>query len=176
MSANLRALMLISLAAATTVLIPNSYAQPSDESEKAAIMKLNERVYAAFDNKDLAATMACFSDDSGAIFFEPTIPFQMNKTALAKDIELLFESVSALHTDISEVNVQVSGDLAAVYLIQQNTWTDATGTHTQTARYTQVDRKEGGRWLIWHEHLSLPYNPGNGRAVMNAIAIGRVIN
>jgi ketosteroid isomerase-like protein len=168
MSAKVRALISVSLALVGTALVRISHAQPSTESDKSDIMALNQRLYAAFDRKDLAATMACFSNDPDAIFFEPELPFEMNKATLSNAIEILFKSVSDLHSRIEAVNVQVSGDLAAAHLIQRNTWTDQTGTHSQTNRYTQVDRGEGGKWLIWHEHLSVPFDLTNGKAVLNA--------
>jgi ketosteroid isomerase-like protein len=64
--------------------------------------------------------------------------------------------------------VLTSGDLAVAHSIIRVTWTDKSGRHSQTSRYTQVDKKEGGKWLIWHEHYSVPFDPPTGKAVLTA--------
>ena len=65
--------------------------------------------------------------------------------------------MSAYQYDMEPADVLVSGDLAVVHCIVRNTWTDTSGTHWQTRSYTEVDRKDEGKWLIWHEHAySLP--------------------
>jgi ketosteroid isomerase-like protein len=55
-----------------------------------------------------------------------------------------------------------------VRCVAHNTWTDKNGRHAQTSRDTEVFRKEGGKWLIWNEHASVPYDPNTGKAVLNA--------
>lgn len=144
------------------------HAQTSDDSEKAAVIALNQRVVAAYDKRDANAVMACYSDDPDAIFFEDTIPFQLNKAQLTKANEDAFKSVSDFHAKMEEVGVVTRGDLAVAHYIILNTWTDKNGTHSQTSRYTGVDRKENGKWLVWHEHFSVPYDPSDGKVVMNA--------
>ena len=62
--------------------------------------------------------------------------------------------MSAYQYDMEPADVLVSGDLAVVHCIVRNTWSDTSGTHWQTRSYTEVDRKEEGKWLIWHEHAS----------------------
>jgi ketosteroid isomerase-like protein len=69
---------------------------------------------------------------------------------------------------MESVDVLVSGDLAVVHYVVRQTWIVKCGTHSQTSRYTQVDSKEEGKWLIWHEHASVPYDPETGKAVLNA--------
>jgi len=169
MPTKLRALLLISIALAGTALVRISHAQSSGDSEKAEVMALNQRLIAAYDKGDVAAAMACYSDDPDAIFFEDTIPFQFNKAAVTKANELFYKSVANFHASMEgAVNVQVSGNLAVAHYIVASSWSDKTGTHSQTSRYTQVDRKEGGKWFIWHEHFSVPFDPATGQAVLDA--------
>jgi ketosteroid isomerase-like protein len=83
--------------------------------------------------------------------------------------EAAFQSVSQFHAAMEGgIAVVVSGDLAAAHYIIVNNWTDKNGTHHQRSRYTQVLRKIGGKWLIWHEHFSVPYDPVTGKAVIDA--------
>jgi len=81
---------------------------------------------------------------------------------------MFFQSASDYHIGMESVDMLVRGDLAVVHSIIRQTWTDKSGTHALTSRYTRVDRKEGGKWLIWHEHASVPYDPATGKAVLNA--------
>ena len=112
--------------------------------------------------------MACYSDDPDAIFFEDTIPFQLNKAAVTKGNEAFYKTASNFHAHMQDAIVQVNGDLAAAHYIIVNSWTDKSGAHTQTSRYTQIDKKEGGKWRIRHEHFSVPFAPATGKAVLDA--------
>ena len=168
MTAKVRAYILVSLAIAGIAVVRISNAQTSSESGKAEITALNHRLMDAFNKKDITAVMALYPDDPDAIFFDEAIPFQFNKAELAKANAMFLQSVSDYHLGIESVDVLVSGDLAVVHAIVRNTWIDKSGTHSQTSRYTQVDRKKGGNWLIWHDHASVPYDPASGKAVFNA--------
>jgi ketosteroid isomerase-like protein len=143
-----RARILVGLAIIGIAVVPISYAQAPIDSDKAEVMALNQRLIAGFNKKDVGAVMVCYSDDPNAIFFDETIPFQFNKVELAKGIAMFFQSVTDYHIDMESVDVLASGDLAVVYSTVRKTWTDKSGKHSQTSRYTQVDRKEGGKWLI----------------------------
>jgi uncharacterized protein (TIGR02246 family) len=165
----LRKLILVSLAIVGIAIARISNAQTPSESDKAEVTALNQRLMEAFNKKDVTAVMSCYSDDPNAIFLLETIPFQLDKAELAKEIAMFFQSgVTDYRLGMESVDVLVSGDLAVVHCILHNTWTDKSGAHSETSRYTQVDRKDGGKWLIWHDHASFPYDPATGKAVLNA--------
>jgi PhnB protein len=146
-----------------------SYTRASSDVDKAEVMALYQRQIAAYDKGNVDAIMACYSDDSDAVFFEDTIPFQLNKAALRKLNEMAYKSVSDFHARGEPGDILVSGNLAIVRSSIVNTWKDKSGTtHSQTSRYTQVDKKEDGKWLVWHEHFSVPYDPATGKAVLDA--------
>ncbi len=159
---------ILALAIVAIAFVSISPAQASSDSDKVEIMALNQRLVDAANNKDVSAIMACYSDDPDAIFFEDTIPLQLNKAALSKSNATFYGAVSHFYNSMRSPVVVVSGDLAVVYYIAPNAWTDKSGTHSETGRYTQVDKREGGKWLIWHEHFSVPFDPATGKAVLNA--------
>jgi ketosteroid isomerase-like protein len=142
----------------------------SADSDKAEIVALNQRQLDAFNKKDLDAVMAFYVDDKDAVFYEDTIPFQIvGASALRKYDQEFFESASQIHwPSIEAISVVVSGDLAAAHYTLPLTWTDRSGTHSVRSRFTQVLKKVNGKWLIWHEHLSVPYDPATGKAVLEA--------
>jgi ketosteroid isomerase-like protein len=77
-------------------------------------MPLNRRLMNAFNSKDASAIMAFYSDDPNAIFFEDTIPLQLDKAALSKANEMFFKSVSDFHGRMESVDDAVSGDTHGV--------------------------------------------------------------
>jgi len=160
------ALMLVALAVGGIAFTPIAHAQT--DGDKAAVKTLNQQIMAGFNHHDASAIMAFYSNDPDAIFFEDTIPLQFNKAALIKVTTDFFKSASDFQATMDSYDSVVSGDLAAVHYVIRNSWTDKNGNHSQTSRYTQIDKKEGGKWLVWHEHYSVPFDPATGKAVFNA--------
>src|SRR5262249_38222959 len=117
MTTRVRALILVSLAIVWIAVVAITHALASGDSGKAEVMALNQRLIAAYNSKDVSAVMACYSDDPDAIFFEDTIPFQLNKGALGKGNEMAFKSISDWRARMESVGVLVSGDLAVVHYI-----------------------------------------------------------
>ena len=139
------------------------------DDDKAEIVALNHRLADAFNKNDLAGAMACYVNNEDAVFFGDTIPFQMVGTsALRKSNQEFLKNASKIHVEEKDIAVVVGGDLAAVHYILPITWTDKGGTHSENGRYTQVLKKVDGKWLIWHEHFSVPYDPATGKAVLDA--------
>jgi hypothetical protein len=99
MTTKVRALILVSLAIVGITVVSITHAQAPRESDQAEVMALNQRLIAAYNSKDVSAIMAFYSDDPNAIFFEDTIPLQLNKAALTKANEF-FKSVSDFHARI----------------------------------------------------------------------------
>jgi len=152
-----------------TALFWGSRPASSAESDKAEIVEFNRRLTEAYSKRDIDAVMAFYSDDKDAVFFEDTVPFQFEgKGNLRKLNADFFQSVSSFDAKIETLSVEVSGNLAASHGIIANTWTDKSGTHHQRSRYTQVLKKVNGKWLIWHEHFSVPFDPATGTAVRDA--------
>jgi PhnB protein len=164
MTPRVRTLMIISLAIIIDMaVVAISHSQAANDTDKAQVMATFQDLMAAWNHKDAVAVMALYSDDPDAVFFEDPIPLQFNKAALREPTAAFFESVSDFHARADSVDVRVSGDLAVVHCIVRNGWTDKSGQHSQTSRDTEFFRKEGSKWLIWHEHYSVPFDPATAR-------------
>ena len=168
MTPKLRTLIAMAFAVAGIALALISKVQASSASDKAELTALMQRLLAAYSHKDVSAIMAFYSDDQDAIFFEDTVPFQMNKAQLSNLLETGYKSISVFQAHAESCDFRVSGGLAAGHCVVRNAWTDKNGEYTQTSRLTDVFRKEGGKWLIWNEHFSVPFDPSTGKAVLNA--------
>jgi uncharacterized protein (TIGR02246 family) len=150
-------------------LVISSRGSASTDSDKAEIVALNEQQLDAFNKKDLDAVMSFYVDDKDTVFYEDSIPFQLDgASALRKLDQEFFESATQIHQSMEAISIVVSGDLAAAHYTLPLTYTDKSGAHNVRGRFTQVLKKVGGRWLIWHEHLSVPYDPQTSKAVFDA--------
>jgi uncharacterized protein (TIGR02246 family) len=161
---------LIAVIATVGALIFNgARAIASPESDKAEIIALNQKFNDAFSKKDIDATMSCYLDNADAIYYEDTTPFEIHgKAALRKLDEDFFASASKVDAQVKDIQVIVGGDVAAAFYTAPTTWTDKDGDHSEVGRYTQVLKKVNGKWLIWHEHVSVPYDQATGKALLNA--------
>jgi len=149
--------------------VPGSRVRASTDSDKAEIVALNQQQFDAFNKKDLDTVMSFYVDDKDAVFYEDSIPFQLNGvSALRKSDQEFFESADQIHGGFEDISVVVGGDLAAAHYTLTLSYKDKTGSHSESGRFTQVLKKVNGRWLIWHEHFSLPYDPTTGKAVLQA--------
>jgi uncharacterized protein (TIGR02246 family) len=148
-----------------------SRALASDDDDKAAIVTLERQLIAAFNKMDPGAVMSFYMDDKDVVFFEDTLPFQLKGTnALRKATEDVYKTlqVTQYHASVEALAVEVSGDLAAAHFFVPIRWTDKNGKHFERGRATHVFKKIDGKWLIWHEHFSVPFDPATGKAVLDA--------
>ena len=158
---------LVAFAALWTIIA--SWAFASIESDRDEIVALNRNQLAAFDKKDLDKVMSYYVDDKDVVFYEDTTPFQLNGVdALRKLDQDFFDGATQIHTSMEEIAVVSSGDLAVARYTLLLDFKDKGVAHNQRGRFTQVLKKVNGRWLIWHEHLSVPYDPATGKAVLQA--------
>lgn len=149
--------------------VVGSHAIASSDSDKGEIVALNQHIAAAISKKDLNAVMAFYVNDKDMVFFEDTIPFQYKGTSQVRIyIQDLFASASQINDGMEAIPIVVSGDLAAAHYTLSVSWTDKSGAHSERGRYTQILKKVCGKWLIWHEHFSVPYDPTTGKAVLHA--------
>ena len=69
---------------------------------------------------------------------------------------------------MSNLVVETSGDLGVAHGVVHITFVGDNGKLTETARLTEAYRKVAGKWLIFHEHLSIPIDPATRKGVFDA--------
>jgi PhnB protein len=71
--------------------------------------------------------------------------------------------------EVHDLNVETAGDLAVATSLDRITDARTNGQKTDVwVRATVVYRKAGGRWVITHEHRSVPfYMDGSVKAVVD---------
>lgn len=72
--------------------------------------------------------------------------------------------------EISELSVTANGELAFVHSLNHVTGTLANGQNSDLwVRWTACFQKISGVWLVVHDHVSVPADLKNGKAVLNLI-------
>lgn len=160
-----RIAMSMAAAAGFAVCLATMPALASGKDE-AAIRALETRFAAAFNAKDLDAIMKVYVPDDSLLVFDVVPPRQFaGANAYRKDWqELLALFPGPLKFEISDLHVVASGSLGYGHSIQHLSGADAKGqTIDLTVRVTDVYRKIKGRWLVVHEHVSVPVDLTTGK-------------
>jgi uncharacterized protein (TIGR02246 family) len=133
-------------------------------SDKAQIAALEKRFAAAVNAKDVGKVMALYAK-SGLYVYDVVPPrAYVGWAAYKKDWEGLFKDAypGPITFSMADLSITASGDMAYSHSVQT---IEAPGAATpkMTVRVTDVYRKTGGKWLIVHEHVSVPVDPATGK-------------
>lgn len=150
--------------------VNNSIALASEDTDKAAIVALNQNLAKSYNSKDLDSAISYYSKDSDAVFYEDDEFELKGWEALREYFRRAFASSNDIQQQLGEIAVVVNGDVAAAHYVILMSWSDKSDGQPRRLRYrySQVLKREGTKWLIWQEHLSVPYDPKTGKAVFDA--------
>jgi len=138
----------------------------ANASDVAKIRALEARYTAAFNAKNLDAIMKVYVPGKSLFVFDVVPPRQyVGAAAYRKDWEdFLAIFKGPLKFAISDLAIMAGRTLAYSHSIQRVSGTDTKGKPIDlTVRVTDVYRKIGGRWLIVHEHVSVPVDLATGK-------------
>lgn len=154
------------LSSATAALAQEEKSKSSGTGDKAKIEALYQAYLKAFNAKDVNALMACYSPKDLYVFDAIPPRAYPSWDAYKKDWEGLFTAFPGpVSYSMSEVSITVVGSLAYAHNIQTGYFTDKNGSRLDAAvRVTDVLRKTNGKWLIVHEHVSVPVDLMTGKA------------
>lgn len=132
----------------------------------AKIRALEARFGAAFNKKDVDAIMKVYVPGKSLVVFDVVPPRQyVGAAAYRKDWANFFAMFKGpLKFELSGLAITAGRTVAFSHSIQRVTGTDAKGQPIDlTVRVTDAYRKIGGRWLIVHEHVSVPVDLATGK-------------
>jgi len=154
------------LLVSSSALAQGKAPKASAKTDEAKIKTLYEDYLKAFNAKDVNGVMACYSPKDLYVFDAIPPRAYPSWDAYKKDWEGLFAAFpGAVHYSMSEVSITVVGPLAYAHNIQTGYFTDKNGSHLDAVvRVTDVLRKIDGKWLIVHEHVSVPVDLMTGKA------------
>lgn len=138
-------------------------AQTGDEAQ---IRAVEDQFAAAFKAKDIDAIMKVYVPDESLFVFDVVPPRQyVGATAYRNDWAEFFKTLDGTpNFEITELAITVDGNLAFSHSIQHVAGKKPTGEPLDlTVRVTDAYRKIDGKWLIVHEHVSVPVDLDTGK-------------
>jgi ketosteroid isomerase-like protein len=134
---------------------------------KQQITDLEHKCIAA-TSTDQSANLGCFDENDIVLYdFVPPLEYKGAK-AVRGDLDNFFNNAKDVKGEFVELQVVTDGKLGVARSIQHFTWTSKDGKPmAATLRVTDVLHKTGGRWKVFHTHVSVPVNPDTGKAAMD---------
>jgi uncharacterized protein (TIGR02246 family) len=140
----------------------------AQSADKAQIQALEEQLAAALATKDVDKIMQFYAPGDDLFVFDIIPPRQyVGAAAYRKDFEGFFASAANGPTtvQISDLDITADGKIAFAHYTSHVVSTDKSGAKTDMViRTTDCLRKIKGKWLIVHEHNSVPVDLANARA------------
>lgn len=143
----------------------------SGEGDKQEITALEHRIVKAIEAKDANAIMANYAKGDALVVFDVIPPLECRgPDAYLKNWQSALAGCADNPTmEINNLAIETAGTLAYSHSIQRFACTDSKGNKSAvTLRATDVYRKADGRWLIVHEHYSVPVDLDTAKADLNS--------
>jgi uncharacterized protein (TIGR02246 family) len=122
----------------------------------------------AFQSKNVEAMSALYAPDVIAYDIIPPLQY-IGKEAYMKDFQQFFASLQGQPiVEERDVHIVVSGNLADVFYLQHIGGSTVKGDKVGGwVRATAILRKQDGKWLDIHDHVSFPTNLDTGLSLMD---------
>jgi uncharacterized protein (TIGR02246 family) len=158
------------LAAAITICCAATLAR-AGAAEEAEIKALEARFVTAVEAKDADAIMANYVAGDSLVVFDVLPPRQyVGSDAYKKDWQgFLAGCKGPIKFEMTDLSVTADGRLGYGHSIQRLRCTTANGAAQDiTTRTTDGYEKRDGKWLIAHEHVSVPVDLATGKADLSS--------
>lgn len=152
--------------------IPSLLAQdygPANDVQ--AIRVLEQRYVTAFNAKDVKTIMTCFVPDESLLVFDLVPPREYRgAAAVTKGWQYFFTGVPGpIQVSMTDLSIAAGSKVGFGHRVDHLTWTDKGGKTTHmVVRVTHGYRKIDGKWLIMHEHASVPVDMASGKPVFES--------
>jgi ketosteroid isomerase-like protein len=124
----------------------------------------------AMGNKDIDRLMSLYSPDIVYFDLVPPLRYTGSDALRSRFSEWFDRWEGAIGQEISDLHVSASGDVAAAHMLIRASGTLKSGRAVgYWVRVTNCCRRSDHRWLITHEHVSLPVDIQSGSAVMDLV-------
>jgi ketosteroid isomerase-like protein len=139
-------------------------------STQSEVKALLDNWSGAIRAKDIDRLMPLYSPD--VVYFDVVPPLQYTGSdALRRDFLRWFDTwQSSIGVEIHDLKILVSGDVAAAYMLHRTSGTLKDAREVgYWVRATVCCQRSNQKWLITHEHVSLPVDFKSGSAVMDLV-------
>ena len=128
-------------------------------SDHAELEEANARFYRAFEALDVAAMDGVWAHGEHVRCVHPGWPLLSGWDAVRESWERIFDNTAEMRFTLSEVNVNVAGDLGWV-TCTENILSEVGGRVSVTAILaTNLFEREAGGWRLVHHHASHVLTP-----------------
>ena len=134
------------------------------------VRALLESWSAACRAKDIDRLMSLYAPD--ITYFDVVPPLQYTGSdAVRRNFLRWFDSwESAIGVEIRDLNMVAGGDVATAYLLHRTSGTLKNGREVgYWVRATVCCQRSNQRWMIMHEHISLPVDFASGSAAKDLV-------
>jgi uncharacterized protein (TIGR02246 family) len=146
-----------------------SDAKSADQNE-AEIRGLYDRWAKAFEARDIDAIMSVYAPGDALIAYDIVAPLQYKGAeAYRKDyLDLLGQYDGPIHVEYRDMRVFSSGDVGFIHVLERLTGKMKNGQQSDFwLRATSGVVRINGKWLIVHDHISVPADFDTGKAALD---------
>jgi uncharacterized protein (TIGR02246 family) len=158
----------LGIIAFAVVLVGGAFNAGADSADKAQIQALEQQLAATIAAKDLNKIMQFYAPGEDLFVFDLIPPRQyVGAAAWRKNFEGFYTTVAAgpMTVELSDLDVMTDGKLGFTHYTSHITSSDKDGKKFEMVmRTTDVLKKIKGKWLIVHEHNSVPVDLATGKA------------
>jgi ketosteroid isomerase-like protein len=150
---------------------PSPAPSPTRVSDQLLIRAMMTTFSAAFQARDVNTIMSLYEHSDNLVAYDVAPPLRyVGWEAYKKDYEQFLGSFKGPVSDeLRDFNVFVEGPIAYSYDTERISGTLTSGHHAaMIVRVTDIYRKFGDKWLIVHEHVSVPVDFTTDKAVFEA--------
>jgi len=144
-------------------------AAPANENDVAMkeIRGWLDRWTKAFTAKDVDAIMALYADDVIAYDVVPPLQYVGKAEYRTDYLQFLSQYGDNVKVEVRDLHVGANGDLGYAAGLELLSGTLKNGQKSELwVRFTSLFRKSGGRWLDFHDHVSVPADIESGKAML----------
>ena len=132
------------------------------ESDESQIREILHNVINSKSGEEMASFYA-----SDAILWDVLPPETQGRKAIGEFMDTIMVDQSELKGEIRRLHIKVDHTLATAHSIQHFVWVSKTTGEPGEILFRQSDmlRKTGSRWEIFHQHISIPIDVKTGQAM-----------
>ena len=138
--------------------------------DNAAIKEIRawlDRWTKAFTQMDVDSILVLYTDDVVAYDVVPPLQY-VGKAEYRIDYQQFFSRYESLHVEVRDLHIGTSGDLGYASGLELISGTLKNGQKSNVwLRFTSLFRKSDGRWLDFHDHVSVPAEIESGKAILD---------
>jgi ketosteroid isomerase-like protein len=143
---------------------------PTTTSTQSEVRALLDRRSDAVWTKDIDRLMSFYAPDIVYFDIVPGLQYTGSAALRPRFLEWFDGFQGPIGQEISDLHISASGDVAVAYMLIRASGTLKDGREVgYWVRVTSAGQRSDGRWLIMHEHVSLPVDFRSGTAVTDLV-------